>query len=386
MGKSCLVIGGDGYMGWPLVLDLAFKKEISKIYILDNFLTRKNVKIVKSNSIVKIDSLKTRVKKLNSILKIKKVYLTIGSTLEKKKLDNLIKMKFNYIYHLGHQRTAPYSMLDQKRCIETIKNNEIGFLNLIWSLKNYSKNTLLIKLGSFGAYALSGIKIPEDDQIITIKGKKLKTKTPFPKMALDFYHITKANDALFARAACINWGLKIIDVQQSTVFGVMTEFISLTKLYTRLDYDEIFGTVVNRFICQAIANRPMTVYGGGNHSTGIMCLEDAIKFLSFIRKLKLKKGQYKNLNSNPYAFKIKELAKMTKKQLMKVGVKSKLTDKYDPRYEKKGLKFVNSAECNLLKRNIKISKVETEISETIKLVLKFKKNINIKVLNPSHKW
>ena len=107
----------------------------------------------------------------------------------------------------------------------------------------------MIKLGSFGAYAPSGIKVPESDIHLDINGSKTLNPVPFPKFATDFYHITKANDGLFARAACSNWGLKIIDVMQSTVFGLSTRFTDQINLPTRFDYDEIFGTVVNRFIC-----------------------------------------------------------------------------------------------------------------------------------------
>jgi UDP-sulfoquinovose synthase len=387
--KSCLVIGGDGYIGWSLVVELVFCKKFNKITVLDNLLTRRNVKRVGGNSITNILTFKDRYSKLKEVAEGKvDIEFIEGSTMDPDTVNNLISQSFHSIYHLGHQRTAPYSMLDQETCIETVVNNEVGFLNIIWALKKFSPETLLIKLGSFGAYAPSGIEVPESDSHIMINGKKTLKKVPFPKFATDFYHITKANDGLFARAACANWGLKIIDVMQSTVFGLNTKFTDQTNLPTRFDYDEIFGTVLNRFICQSIAGHKLTVYGGGEHSTGIMVLRDAVSLLLCLSDYSCEPGEYKIINSNPYSYKIIELAQIVKKQAELISIPTHIdTISFDPRNEKNNEKHhVTTAECKVLDKNVKISNLETEIAHMLPNILKLKEKIDINIISPKHKW
>ena len=105
-----------------------------------------------------------------------------------------------------------------------------------------------MKLGSFGAYAKPGIDIPEGDRTSRSTASRLGAPAPFPRASDDFYHITKINDGNFARLACGKWGLRITDVMQSTVFGATTARTAPTRLPTRFDYDEIRGTVLNRFV------------------------------------------------------------------------------------------------------------------------------------------
>ena len=387
--KSCLVIGGDGYIGWALVVELAFSKKFDKITVLDNLLTRKNVKRVNGNSITDILTYKERYTKLLQATNLKNgIEFIEGSTMDSKVINNLVSQSFHTIYHLGHQRTAPYSMLDQETCIETVVNNEVGFLNIIWALKKYSPETLLIKLGSFGAYAPSGIEVPESDIYIKINGDKTLKTVPFPKFATDFYHITKANDGLFARAACSNWGLKIIDVMQSTVFGLNTEFTEQANLPTRFDYDEIFGTVLNRFICQAIVGEKLTVYGGGQHSTGIMVLKDAVSLLLCLSETNCEPSEYKIINSNPYSYKIIELAEIVKEQAELINIPTNIdSSSFDPRNEKSNEAYqVSTAECKVLHDNVIISSLEIEVSKMLPNILKLKDKINLEVINPKHNW
>jgi len=379
-----LVIGGDGYMGWPLVCQLSCIDQLKELVILDNLITRKKVRSVGGNSLTPISSFIKRTTLLENF-NSKKIKTIRGSVTNYKLLRDLLANKFDVIYHLGHLRTAPYSMKNHNSCVETVFNNEIGFLNIIWALKEVSRDSLLIKLGSFGAYApINGI-IPEGD-ISLFSGE---ITTPFPKQCNDFYHITKANDSLFARAACNNWGLKIIDVMQSTVFGLQTNYTRMIDEFTRFDYDEIYGTVINRFIVQGIIGIPLTIYGHGNHSSGIMVLKDSINSLIKMSELVLNRGEYVVINNNPASYKIIDLANRVKKVLHSIGYEVEFSkNKFDPRNEKKiNPIFTTTAEHKFIKDNIQLTDINDEILDVAESI----KNLAIKrvrqnIINPSFNW
>jgi UDP-sulfoquinovose synthase len=248
----------------------------------------------------------------------------------------------------------------------------------------------VIKLGSFGAYASTGLEIPESDIYLNTKGNTTSVvSVPYPKFATDFYHITKANDSLFARAACKNWSMRIIDVMQSTVFGCYNHLTSRMGESTRFDYDEIYGTVVNRFLIQGLIGMKLTVYGDGNHSSGIMVLEDAINVLSSLRKEILRPGQYRVINNNPRSYKIIELAEKVQTILQKCGVKSDISvNKFDPRHEKDidGKYRTTKAESNYFSTNFQETRIETEIERSIDLVKEYMNRVNTKVINPTLDW
>tara|TARA_X000000950_G_scaffold269285_1_gene347723 strand:- start:3165 stop:4313 length:1149 start_codon:yes stop_codon:yes gene_type:complete len=379
---NILIIGADGYMGWPLACQLFLDDSVKNITLVDNLITRRKVNNVGSNSLTPISSFNKRSKVFSEIHKNKARFIR-GSVTNYKFINELVSNKYDVIYHLGHLRTAPYSMMSHKTCLETISNNEIGFLNIIWSLKERSKNTLLIKLGSFGAYAPVDGKIPEGDLTL---GKSL---TPFPKDANDFYHITKANDSLFARAACRNWNLKIIDVMQSTVFGVETESTKQINEFTRFDYDEIYGTVLNRFILQASANLPLTIYGGGKQSSGIMVLRDAINVLNKLKDFDIHSGSYQVINNNPKSYKILDLAQKVKNAFDARGKDTVFnTTDFDPRNESKNNSNISTtAECDFMEKNISVTNIDNEITNVIDVIDPFISNRIIhSVINPTLEW
>ena len=385
-----LIIGADGYMGWPLACQLSAQDDVNSIVLLDNCITRDKVDLVGGNSITPILSFQERGTLLKGHYPEKKITVIQDSILNEELVDELTKQRFDVIYHLGHLRTAPYSMSSKHACIETVHNNEIGFLNLIWSLKDNSRDTLLVKLGSFGAYAPSGLEIPESDIYLNTNGSKAsEVSVPYPKFATDFYHITKANDSLFARAACKNWSMRIIDVMQSTVFGCYNHLTSRLGEHTRFDYDEIYGTVVNRFLIQGLLGLDLSVYGDGEHSSGIMVLEDATNVLSALRGEKLKQGQYRVINNNPRSYKIIDLANSVISVLAEAGITAKISvNEFDPRHEKTtdGKYFVTTADSQYFDKNFKETTIETEIQRSLEIVKDHLDRVSKDVIYPKLDW
>jgi len=385
-----LVIGADGYMGWPLSCQLAAQADVKTLVLLDNCITREKVKLVGGNSITPILEYEERGTLLKERHPDKDIQVIRDSILSDELVNDLCTQGFDVVYHLGHLRTAPYSMSSKAACIETVYNNEIGFLNLIWAIKDSSRDTLLIKLGSFGAYAPTGLEIPENDiNLSTISSGTSDVMVPYPKLAGDFYHITKANDSLFSRAACNNWSMKIIDVMQSTVFGCYNNFTEQLGETTRFDYDEIYGTVVNRFLIQGLLGMKLSVYGDGQHSSGIMVLEDAINVLCKLRGEFLLPGEYRVINNNPKAYKIIELAEKVKEVLELKGIKTDIsTNEYDPRHEKNlsGKYKVTTAESKYFCDNFQETEITTEIKRSMHLVMDNLSRVNETVIYPTLDW
>ena len=384
-----LIIGADGYMGWPLTCQLAGCEDTSKLVLLDNCITREKVRLVGGASVTPIKSFFERGELLKNAYPKKAIEFIKGTVLDAKLVKDLSKERFDVIYHLGHLRTAPYSMSSQEACIETVQNNEIGFLNLIWSLKENSKDTHVIKLGSFGAYAPTGLKIPENDIIIQSDTGNSSNTVPYPKFATDFYHITKANDSLFARAACKNWSLNITDVMQSTVFGCYNRFTAALNEPTRVDYDEIYGTVVNRFLIQAMLGMKMSVYGDGEHSSGIMVLEDSINVLCALRNEKKIKGEYTPINNNPRSYTIIELANIVKSVLSKKGINAEVSiNEFDPRHEKisKGNYQITTAENKYFNENFIETDIKKEISRSYEILKDNLSGLSQDVIYPQLDW
>jgi UDP-sulfoquinovose synthase len=291
------------------------------------------------------------------------------------------------VYHLAHQRCAPYSMLGLKEAVETIKNNEVGFLNIIWSIKEYCPDCHLIKLGSFGAYMKSGLDITEGNAVLELNGKSSGCAVPLPRASDDFYHITKINDGNFAGLACRKWDLAITDVMQSTVFGVYTSrTVRDPRLNTRFDYDQIFGTVLNRFIAQVSARVPMTVYGDGQQSTGIMVLEDCVKVLAHLASDPAKPGEHRIINNCPAKYSINELATMTKAEAEKFQLNPTISvNRFNPRYEG-GPSYEYNVQTPYIDALINPTDIRIAIRQGIETVRCAGPEINVASIEPTHTW
>jgi UDP-sulfoquinovose synthase len=247
-----IVLGGDGYLGWPLSLSLARKNPLRRIILVDSLLRRRLVGDVGGCSLLPILSPEKRLQEAARIFNLHNLqFLKIDINSEA--LDTLIKeCQPEAIYHLAQQCSAPYSMRGCEEALFTLYNNEGGNMRLLWAVKKYTSDCHIIKLGSFGEYAKSGIDVCEGYFQPEFRGKHAQRPVPYPREADDFYHASKINDTNYISIACRKWGLRITDVMQSTVFGSWTEEIDgHNELFTRIDYDESFGTVANRFVVQA---------------------------------------------------------------------------------------------------------------------------------------
>lgn len=386
-----VVFGGDGYIGWPLSMELALAHPDRKIIIADNFLTRRNSEKVGGRPLAPIRSMPERIDAFRDVFG--------QSNFEFREIDcadpDAVTAFFasgirpGAVFHLAHQRAAPYSMLGLREAVETVANNELGFLNLIWSLKEYAPDCHLVKLGSFGAYAKPGLDIPEGDACMALGDRTSRVPVPFPRASDDFYHITKINDGKFAGLACRKWGLRITDVMQSTVFGAVTDTtLRDPRLTTRFDYDQILGTVVNRFVTQAIADVPLTVYGSGTQTSGIMVLADCIRVLVRLATDPGDPGVHRIVNNCPARYTINELAETVQAEAGALGIEAEICrDRYNPRFED-GIAYDYAVETRYIDATLASgpTPLARAVGQSLGFLLRFRDDIDTGTIMPTHTW
>jgi UDP-sulfoquinovose synthase len=273
-----IVLGGDGFCGWPTSLKLA--ESGHSVVIVDNLSRRQIDNELSSGSLTNIASISERVRVANDLVgDIKFEFLDIKSDpIGLRQL--LIKYRPDAVVQFAEQRSAPYSMIGDKERRYTIDNNVSGTHNICSAIIDVDANIHLIHLGTMGVYGYSKVfgAIPEGYLDINIKSTGLDTEVLYPANPGSVYHLTKCLDQLIFQFYNKNWGLQVTDLHQGIVWGVETALTALApQLVNRFDYDGIYGTVLNRFISQASNNIPLTVYGTGGQSRAFIHISDTAR-------------------------------------------------------------------------------------------------------------
>ena len=325
-----LILGMDGYIGWPLALkQLSLGNEILGI---DNFSRRKNVSKMDSWSAIPILEMSERLEFLKQKFDNKINFLE-GDLIDKNFINEIIKnFQPDAIVHLAEQPSAPFSMIDQDKAIYTQHNNVIGTMNLLYAIKNFCPDTHLVKLGTMGEYGYdSGLEITEGFFEIEFRGKK--ATIPYPRQAGSWYHWSKVHDSNNIMFACKLWGIRSTDIMQGIVYGTSTNEIINKESYTRFDFDEAFGTAINRFCAQAVIGHPLTIYGQGGQTRGFLALIDSIQCISILLKNPPEKNEYRDVNQFDEQYNITELAKKVQTIGNKKGLNVEISSFDNPRVE-----------------------------------------------------
>ena len=331
--KSIIVFGGDGYIGWPLSLQLASDCPDFEILIVDNFLRRRIVESIGASPLIEIDEPKKRILNCQKILG-----LTNLSFIERDICSEDINDLFKHrnviaVYNLAQQASAPFSMMSLENAILTARNNEIANLRVLHAMKDNCPEIPLIKLGSFGEYCTTNLDIPEGFFKPSFNKKTANKFMPYPRQSDDFYHVSKINDSNYIHVACKNWGIKVIEVMQSTIFGINTRLTQENSIRTRFDYDQCFGTIVNRFIIQAILGMPITVYGTGFQRTGLMCLQDSVDSLADLWRNDFDNSHRIINHVTEKEYSVQEIGEKVKTVANISGYNCEISHEFDPRNE-----------------------------------------------------
>jgi UDP-sulfoquinovose synthase len=325
-----LVLGGDGYLGWPTAMYLSARGHT--VGVIDNFAKRRWEMELNVEPLMPIRTLHDRVKAWREVTG-KEIELYVGDLRNYETVFEAFEaFKPEAIVHYGEQPSAPYSMIDHRRAVFTQMNNIAGTLNVLWAMRQRFPAAHLVKLGTMGEYGTPNIDIEEGFIEIEYKGRK--DVLPYPKQPGSFYHLTKVHDSHNILFACRVWKLRSTDLNQGVVYGIETDETELdARLATSFHYDEVFGTALNRFCVQAVAGIPLTVYGRGGQTRGFLNIRDTLRCVELSLLNPPQAGEYRVFNQFTETFNVLELAEMVKAQSDKLGLKVEIDHLKNPRVE-----------------------------------------------------
>jgi len=325
-----LILGGDGYLGWPTAM--RFSGRGHDVAVVDNFARRRWVDEVGGDSLTPIVPLNERIEAWREASG-KRIQSYVGDLAEDTvAADVVVDFQPDTIIHYGEQPSAPWSMRSVDHAVTTQQNNVIGSLKLLWAMRDHTPNAHLIKLGTMGEYGTPNIDIEEGFIEITHNGRT--DVLPFPKMPGSLYHLSKVHDSHNIHFACRVWGLRATDLNQGVVYGIETPEGKLDeRLMTRFDYDEAFGTALNRFCVQAVVGRPLTVYGVGGQTRGFLNIVDTLQCVELTANNPAGTGEYRVFNQFTETFTVAGLAEKVKHAGAEVGITVTIDNLQNPRFE-----------------------------------------------------
>jgi UDP-sulfoquinovose synthase len=325
-----LILGGDGYLGWPTAM--RFSAKGNDVAVVDNFARRRWHDQQGTDSLTPIASLDERLQAWREASG-KTIESYVGDLTEPGLADAVLRdFAPDAIVHYGEQPSAPWSMRDVEQSVATQYNNVIGSLRLLWAMRDHARDAHLIKLGTMGEYGTPNIDIEEG--FIEVEHKGRRDVLPFPKQPGSFYHLSKVHDSHNMQLACKIWGLRATDLNQGVVYGVETPESKLDeRLITRFDYDEVFGTALNRFCVQAIIGHPLTVYGKGGQTRGFLNIVDTLQCVELTAANPPAAGEYRVFNQFTETFTVGELAEKVRHAAGVLGRDVRVHHPPNPRVE-----------------------------------------------------
>ncbi len=324
------IAGIDGYLGWPLAQYLTARGH--EVAGADLMLRRQWVEEVGSISALPVYSREQRLAAFHERYG-RPLDFRVGDLCDYAFVKNVFaEFQPDAVVHVGQNPSAPYSMLDQAHSVWVQQNNITTNLNILWAMKEICPNAHLVKLGTMGEYGTPNMDIPEGFFEIEFRGRK--ERLPFPRQAGSFYHQSKVHDSNNTMFACKIWGLRATDIMQGVVFGTRIDEIGNDpRLYTRLDFDQCFGTAVNRFCCQAVIGHPITLYGAGYQKRGFLPLRDSMQCLTIAIENPPVRPEYRVFNQFEECYTVTELAELVKQVGDESGLEVTIHHYENPRIE-----------------------------------------------------
>jgi len=326
-----LILGGDGYLGWPTAM--RFSARGHDVHVVDNYLRRRAHEEVGSDTLVPIlPGLRERVAAWRDVSG-EEIGLTEGDLVDWEVTEAVFReFRPEAIVHYGEMPSAPYSMRDREHAVFTQQNNVVNTLNVLWAMREFAPDSHLVKLGTMGEYGTPNIDIEEGYLEVEHKGRK--DTLPFPKLPGSFYHLSKVHDSHNIHFACRIWGTRATDLNQGVVYGIETDETKLDdRLATRFDYDDVFGTALNRFCVQAIVGHPLTVYGRGGQTRGYLNIVDTLQCVELAVTHPAEPGEFRVFNQFTEQFSVTELAELVQRAGKEHGLDVPVEAIENPRVE-----------------------------------------------------
>ncbi len=388
---TILILGGDGYLGWSLGLAFANRTN-AKVVLADNLIKREWEKEVNAKLLVPFHSPRKRITEYEKIFGKKNISFEKVELLDQDACVKLLK-KHNpsVIINAAQQPSAPFSMMNAKNAAATFSNNIVGHLNVLWAIAAVNKNINYIKLGSAGCYMdvdTDFLPLGKKDFTFEHEGQARKILNAwFPMQATDFYHQSKISDFLINDLCASVWKLKILTVQQSTIFGATIDenrAVENHSLSTRFNYDSVFSTVLNRFVCQLAIGHPLTVYGDGSQTTGLISLTDTVDHFLDFANTDMTPGTHDVAHNYTQRLSIKEMAET----LTNLAGATEVQYIENPRKENNGSlkKEVEVHPVVAQSHTKKDRRLQTELANLLEFTKRYKDNIDRSIIMPTIKW
>jgi UDP-sulfoquinovose synthase len=377
------VLGGDGYCGWATALYLS--KKGNSVAIFDSFARRQWDYELGVQTLTPIRALPERLKVWKQLTG-NPIELFVGDMIDYESLALAIKeFEPEAVVHFAEQRSAPYSMIDRRHAVFTQVNNVAGTLNLLFALRELRPDCHLIKLGTMGEYGTPNIDIEEG--YITIEHNGRRDVLPYPKQAGSFYHLSKVHDSHNIMFTCKAWGLRATDLNQGVVYGTVSDESALDEaLINRFDYDEVFGTALNRFCAEAAVGHPLTVYGKGGQTRGFLDIRDTVRCIEIACLHPAERGEFRVFNQFTEQFTVLDLARMVQTAAAKLGLKVEIDHLPDPRVEAEA-HYYNAKHSKLIDLGLQPHLLSDALLDSlINIAIEYRDRIDSSLFMPQVNW
>lgn len=378
-----LILGGDGYLGWPTAMNLSNTGH--DVTIIDNFAKRQWELEEGIEPLMPIPPLHRRVQNWKEKTG-KTIRLQVGDLCNPRFIYKVLEdTKPDSIVHYAEQPSGPYSMQSRTTAVYTQTNNVVGTLNLLFAMQRHCPNAHLVKLGTMGEYGTPNIDIEEGYITITHNGR---TDTmQFPKQAGSFYHLSKVHDSHNIAFACRTWGVAATDLNQGVVYGIDTDETAIdSELRTSFHYDHVFGTVLNRFLTEASLGVPLTVYGKGGQTRGFLNIRDTIQCVDLAIRNPAKPGEFRVFNQFTEQFSVMQLAEKVKAAGERAGLKVTIANVPNPRIEMEE-HYYNAKHSKLVDLGLKPHLLtDAVLDDLLQTVRGSNANVHRNAFDPKIKW
>jgi UDP-sulfoquinovose synthase len=325
-----LILGGDGYLGWPTAMYLS--RQGHEVAVVDNYFRRRACLELNCEPLIPVPNLQHRSQLWEAVSGCR-IPVHVGDVCDYPFLRQVFQdFHPDGLVHYAEQPAAPYSMMGHREAILTITNNLVSTANVIHAVNETNLDCHIVKLGTMGVYGTPNIDIEEGYLEVEYRGRKQTFL--YPKTPGSLYHLTKAQDGDLLYFYCRMWSIRVTDLNQGPVYGIVTEESAADeRLYSIFNYDDIFGTVLNRFLVQAVAGVPLTVYGKGGQTRGYLNLKDTLACVELALQNPAAPGEYRVFNQFVETFTVTELAHRVRDAGRDLGLDVKIQNLPNPRLE-----------------------------------------------------
>jgi len=364
---------------------MAFAAKSHEVCLVDNYLRRRIAMETESEALIPTPNLNERARIFESATGIR-LHVEIADCADYALLSRIVRdFDPEAIIHYAEQPSAPYSMIGFQEANLTLRNNLGVTFNIIWAVLEHAPQCHIIKLGTMGEYGTPNIDIEEG--WIEIEHHGRKDKFLYPRQAGSLYHTTKVLDTDLLWFYVRTYRLRVTDLMQGPVYGLSTAQADLDeRLLPNFHYDDIFGTVVNRFLVQTVAGIPLTVYGRGGQTRGYLNLNDTLQCVELAATHPSEPGQLRIFNQFTEQFTVNDLADTVKRAAHGLGIEVAVESIPNPRKELEE-HYYNPRHSGLIELGLQPHYLtEKVLTDMLQRVLPYRDRIDRKRIMPRVRW